>query len=86
MEYVLTNYRGPHILLRNGRRANRTLIFCIIRLRLGITANTKRSVLSVPLINMGAGSVTRRHFQAVLIGAALQRVCSTRAEHIGIRW
>jgi hypothetical protein len=45
-----------------------------MRLRLGITADTKRSVLSVHLINMGAGSVTRRHFQAVLIGAALQRV------------
>lgn len=58
---------GPHILLRNGLRANRTLIFCVMRLRLGITANTKRSVLSVHqinLINMGAGSDLVRLFIA----------------------
>jgi len=33
----------PSILWWNGRRANRTLIFFVMRLRFGITANTKRS-------------------------------------------
>lgn len=46
----------PSILWRNGRRANRTLIFFVMHLRFGITANTKRSGLDCTPIGYGRGS------------------------------